>query len=100
MQPTQRNLNECQSCGYTWYPRGHNISIKCPNCESSDNVEILQRHQTFWGAVFSNLALCIIIPLRMVVLALRTVVLSIKLIPWLLLALFLWAALAEMEKIS
>ena len=24
----------CWSCFYTWYPRGKNISLKCPNCGS------------------------------------------------------------------
>jgi uncharacterized OB-fold protein len=32
MTATKRPQNKCKSCGYTWYPRGKSISIKCPNC--------------------------------------------------------------------
>jgi hypothetical protein len=28
--------NKCGKCGYTWYPKGHAVSRKCPNCESTD----------------------------------------------------------------
>lgn len=28
----RRPLNVCASCGYSWYPRGKNLSLKCPNC--------------------------------------------------------------------
>lgn len=31
---TRRPQNICKSCGHTWYPRGSNISLKCPNCGS------------------------------------------------------------------
>ena len=33
---TLRPQNECRDCSYTWYPRGHNISLQCPNCGSND----------------------------------------------------------------
>ena len=33
---TLRPQNKCKNCYYTWYPRGHNISLKCPNCGSND----------------------------------------------------------------
>lgn len=29
---TKRPLNNCASCGYTWYPRGNDHSIQCPKC--------------------------------------------------------------------
>ena len=29
---TKRPQNNCANCGYTWFPRGHNLSTKCPNC--------------------------------------------------------------------
>jgi len=29
---TKRPLNHCKRCGKTWYPRGHDLSSKCPNC--------------------------------------------------------------------
>lgn len=32
---TIRPLNKCGSCGKTWYPRGSNLSSKCPRCGSS-----------------------------------------------------------------
>jgi hypothetical protein len=31
---TMRPKNQCNRCGYTWYPRGKNVSNKCPNCGS------------------------------------------------------------------
>jgi predicted nucleic acid-binding Zn-ribbon protein len=36
MQATKRQQNKCNSCGYTWYPRGKNISLKCPSCGGSE----------------------------------------------------------------
>src|ERR1700733_10023683 len=30
-----RPENICRSCDYTWSPRGHNISRRCPHCGSS-----------------------------------------------------------------
>lgn len=37
----RRPLNLCGSCGYSWHPRGHNLSSKCPSC-SSPNVQVPQ----------------------------------------------------------
>ncbi|MFM0336829.1 hypothetical protein [Paraburkholderia fungorum] len=31
---TKRPLNRCASCGKTWYPRGSNLSSRCPKCGS------------------------------------------------------------------
>lgn len=31
---TKRPLNECRSCGKTWFPRGQNLSDECPGCKS------------------------------------------------------------------
>ncbi len=36
MHATKRFQNGCKRCGYTWYPRGHNLSRSCPNCGSAD----------------------------------------------------------------
>ena len=33
-QFTKRPLNICNACEFTWYPRGHDISLQCPNCKS------------------------------------------------------------------
>jgi len=30
--------NECNDCGYTWYPKGHYISSKCPSCGSKNVI--------------------------------------------------------------
>ena len=32
MYSTLRSQNLCTDCGYTWYPRGKDLSNKCPNC--------------------------------------------------------------------
>lgn len=32
MPKTLRPQNRCTSCGYTWHPRGKNLSSKCPSC--------------------------------------------------------------------
>ncbi|NRR28659.1 hypothetical protein HSX11_00360 [Oxalobacteraceae bacterium] len=36
MAATKRSQNKCKKCGYTWYPRGKHISLKCPSCGSSE----------------------------------------------------------------
>lgn len=33
---TKRPSNYCTKCGRTWYPRGNNVSLKCPNCGNKD----------------------------------------------------------------
>ena len=32
---TLRSQNKCEDCGYTWYPRGKNLSLACPRCKGS-----------------------------------------------------------------
>ena len=32
---TKRQKNRCASCGYEWYPRGHDLSAKCPRCSNN-----------------------------------------------------------------
>jgi len=27
--------NYCKACRYSWYPKGHSLSKKCPNCGST-----------------------------------------------------------------
>ncbi len=36
MAPTKRPQNRCPECSYTWYPRGKNVSLKCPKCGSGN----------------------------------------------------------------
>jgi hypothetical protein len=37
---TYRPQNACEDCGYSWHPRGKDLSLKCPSC-SSTNVVIV-----------------------------------------------------------
>jgi hypothetical protein len=32
----KRLLNRCKNCGHTWFPRGFDLSGKCPNCAGED----------------------------------------------------------------
>lgn len=34
MASTKRPQNRCGACGYTWFPRGKNLSPQCPKCGS------------------------------------------------------------------
>lgn len=36
MYYTRRPQNRCNQCGYTWQPRGHNLSLECRRCRSRD----------------------------------------------------------------
>lgn len=46
MASTKRPQNKCKSCGNTWYPRGKDISSKCPNC-GSNHVSVVWS----WGGI-------------------------------------------------
>lgn len=46
MGATKRPQNKCKSCGYTWYPRGKSLSIKCPNCGGREVSTV-----TSWGGL-------------------------------------------------
>ena len=37
---TLRPLNKCRACGMTWYPRGKDLSPRCPNCGSHETRTI------------------------------------------------------------
>lgn len=50
MGKTKRPQNKCKSCGYTWYPKGKDISLKCPSC-SSTNVSIVGTGSLVLGAL-------------------------------------------------
>lgn len=32
----QRLLNRCKDCGHTWFPRGFDLSRKCPSCAGAE----------------------------------------------------------------
>lgn len=34
MAATKRSLNKCVDCKYTWYPKGKDLSARCPECGS------------------------------------------------------------------
>ena len=36
MAATLRDQNVCYDCRHTWYPRGKDLSTRCPNCGSHD----------------------------------------------------------------
>lgn len=43
-QPTKRPQNRCERCGSTWYPRGADVSSKCPKCGSAGPITVI--HET------------------------------------------------------
>jgi len=51
MSSTKRSQNKCGSCGYTWYPRGKDKSLKCPNC-GGNKVSITGRGGLILGFIF------------------------------------------------
>lgn len=48
-------LNRCQNCGRSWFPRGFDLSRKCPDCGSVD-VEFTGRIYLGILAIFAALA--------------------------------------------
>ena len=38
-----RPLHRCLDCGHEWYPRGSNISRKCPSCDAQLRPELRRR---------------------------------------------------------
>ena len=42
--------NICEKCQYTWYPKGHDVSLKCPSCGSSQ-VKVLASSAPLAGCV-------------------------------------------------
>ncbi|MGI4982559.1 MAG: hypothetical protein ACRYGL_04360 [Janthinobacterium lividum] len=37
---TLRPQNRCVACGYTWFPRGKSLSMRCPRCSGEDIEEV------------------------------------------------------------
>lgn len=56
-QPTLRPKNRCDDCSYTWHPRGKNVSLRCPNCRST-NVSVVTINLKGGLAVFG--VICVI----------------------------------------
>jgi tRNA(Ile2) C34 agmatinyltransferase TiaS len=39
------NRQICVYCGYTWQPRGRDISLRCPGCGTKFDSEDLEQYQ-------------------------------------------------------
>lgn len=50
----KRLLNRCKNCGHTWFPRGFDLSGKCPNCKGED-IDFTGR---FYLGILVALTLC------------------------------------------
>jgi hypothetical protein len=49
----KRLHNKCKSCGYTWYPKGKNISTKCPRCYSTAvDITLLEKIKAIFSLLF------------------------------------------------
>ena len=46
MTSTFYNKNHCDRCGYEWYPRGKNKSLRCPDCGSRSVLEEVEYEVT------------------------------------------------------
>jgi uncharacterized protein YecT (DUF1311 family) len=51
MAKTLRSLNKCKDCKNTWFPRGRNISNKCPRCGGANVTYAGPGLFTFIGAL-------------------------------------------------
>lgn len=53
-----RPNNRCESCGYEWSPRGHDVSSRCPSCGSPKVIKIVLETTTGYsgGADFEEYA--------------------------------------------
>ncbi|MDD5668537.1 MAG: hypothetical protein PHE58_00690 [Candidatus Omnitrophica bacterium] len=62
MSYTKRPQNCCSSCGYTWYPRGHEVSTNCPRCGAEKTYNLDAAIQAFQTKVILIVlgSLCII----------------------------------------
>ena len=49
---TKRPLNECKECGYTWHPRGHDVSKSCPSCGGDEIDKEWDWEVIIWVSVF------------------------------------------------
>lgn len=53
--------NRCGACHYTWHPRGHYFSIKCPRCGSNKVQGVDDTFTWVMGAVCTLLLTCLMI---------------------------------------
>ncbi len=63
---TDRPQNGCETCGHTWFPRGSDLSAKCPRC-GSQNVTIIPTYQPFGCVVLIAMSLVIATAAQVVV---------------------------------
>lgn len=50
---TYRPHNTCKGCGYTWYPRGKDISQACPRCKGSNtDITLFEKIKVIAGITF------------------------------------------------
>lgn len=57
---TRRPKNICEDCHYTWHPRGKNVSLRCPNCNSRRVDVDLPPPTTSCGTVAAAIALSLL----------------------------------------
>ena len=58
----QRPQNICKTCHYSWYPRGKNISHKCPRCGSTNT-----------GIQYEGLVIAVLLILVLLIILLITI---------------------------
>lgn len=74
---TKRPLNECRDCGKRWFPRGQNLSPRCPNrrCDSTDidlsSTIFLEDLAELLVTVVRGIWWLVVLPFRLVWLALQ-----------------------------
>jgi len=64
---TQNPQNCCKNCGHEWFPRGHNLSARCPECGSPSVDYTFDYYlQHFVGQFFCGLFLFYLIVLGVI----------------------------------
>lgn len=61
MRYTKRPQNRCSECGYTWYPRGKNLSRWCPYCGSRNTDFDFSDLYTGCGMIVLGIFLLVIV---------------------------------------
>lgn len=52
---TKRSLNKCAQCSHTWYPRGKELSVRCPECASKDVSYVSYTSNGFWWKTLATI---------------------------------------------